>query len=82
MNWLLPGSRLHYAELMVLRFNSLHLLQVVTNLCITETVVYEWPHWKRWEVIAVTTVVGIVFHCLTTIDVSMELFIFGFHIII
>ncbi|KAJ8733649.1 hypothetical protein PYW07_014200 [Mythimna separata] len=53
------------------------LILVVTNLCITETVVYEWPKVKRWQVTVISTLIGIFIHCYTTIDTRAILWIYG-----
>ncbi|KAJ8735130.1 hypothetical protein PYW08_014380 [Mythimna loreyi] len=53
------------------------LILMVTNLCITETVVYEWPKIKRWQVTLVSTLIGIVIHYYTTIDTRAILWIYG-----
>ncbi|KAF9413249.1 hypothetical protein HW555_008471 [Spodoptera exigua] len=50
---------------------------VVTNLCIIETIVYEWPIFKRWSAALVLFIAGIIMYCVTAIDTRAILWVYA-----
>ncbi|XP_050553099.1 uncharacterized protein LOC118262858 [Spodoptera frugiperda] len=50
---------------------------VVTNLCIIETIVYEWPKVKRWNVTTIFSIAGIIMYCITTINTRAILWVYA-----
>ncbi|XP_022827462.1 uncharacterized protein LOC111357123 [Spodoptera litura] len=50
---------------------------MVTNLCVIETIVYEWPKFKRWSATIVISITGIIMYCITTIDTRAILWVYA-----
>nr|XP_049697799.1 uncharacterized protein LOC110380447 [Helicoverpa armigera] len=49
----------------------------VTNLCVMETINYEWPRVKKWMIATVSYVLGLILYCTISIDTRAILWVYG-----